>query len=144
MLTEREFADILADTSKRIEGDIVWMPDPQHPGAVRFRVDVVSDTGYPLFMAGWYRPEKGGLGYTLVYRGEGRIYAIDFGHDHTNQSNKERLGRKHKHYWTEEYAAHIAYNPTDITEPWHQPLSVWQQFCAEARIEHRGAMHSPD
>ena len=94
--------------------------------------------------AGWYRQERGGLAYTLVYRGVGRIYAINFGHPHANPSNKEQVGRKHKHYWTEEYAADMAYNPTDITAPWHWPLTVWQQFCAEARIEHRGVMHSPD
>ena len=144
MLTQQEFDDILADASKRIEGDIAWTPDPRHPGALRFRAAVVSDSGYPLFMAGWYRQERGGLAYTLVYRGVGRIYAINFGHPHANPSNKEQVGRKHKHYWTEEYAADMAYNPTDITAPWHWPLTVWQQFCAEARIEHRGVMHSPD
>ena len=144
MLTEREFADILADASKRIEDDIVWTDDRAHIGAVEFRATVLSDAGYSLFIAGWYRPQTASLTYTLVHGRARRIYAINFGHPHTNPSSGERVGTKHKHYWTEAFQDRIAYNPHDITEPWHRPVAVWRQFCAEARIEHRGIMHSPD
>ena len=143
MLTEQEFADILADTSKRIEGDIVWTADGAHIGSVEFRASVLSDAGYSLFMAGWYRPQTASLTYTLVHEGARRIYAINFGHPHTNPSSGERVGTKHKHYWTEAFQDRMAYNPHDITEPWNRPVAVWRQFCAEAGIEHRGAMHSP-
>lgn len=143
MLTQQEFDDILADFGKRIEGDLVWAPNPQHIGAVEFRAEVASDGGYPLFVAGWYRPQRFALAYTLVHRPAGRIYAINFGHPHTNPTTGERVGVKHKHYWTAENADRMAYNPADITEPWHRPVAVWRQFCAEARIEHRGVMHLP-
>ena len=144
MLTEREFADILADGSKRIEGDITWAPDERHAGAVEFRAIVESDAGYPLFIDGWYRPRTASLTYTLVQGGARRIYAINFGHPHTNPESGERVGTKHKHYWTDAWRDRMAYNPQDITEPWHRPVAVWRQFCAEAGIEHRGAMHAPE
>ena len=66
MLTEREFADILADASKRIEGDVVWTADRGHVGAVEFRATVLSDAGYSLFVAGWYRPQTASLTFTLT------------------------------------------------------------------------------
>ena len=145
MLTPGEFADLLADAGKRIEGDIVWAPDSRHTGAMAFRAGVVSDAGYPLFVAGWHRPQSDSLCYTLVYRGIGRIYGIDFGHPHTNPSwPRQRVGLKHKHYWTEALRDRMAYNPADITEPWYRPVAVWRQFCAEARITHTGIMYPPD
>ena len=143
MLTQQEFDDILADAGKRIEGDIAWTPNPQHTDAVGFRAAVLSDAGYPLFVAGWYRPTHFSLAYTLVHRPAGRIYAINFGHPHTNEPTGERVGRKHKHYWTEQYAAQMAYYPADITAPWHRPVAVWRQFCAEARITHHGILYPP-
>ena len=144
MLTEPEFANILTDASKRIEGDIAWTPDDRHAGALEFRAIVLSDAGYPLFIAGWYRPQTASLTYTLVHDGARRIYAINFGHPHTNPSSSERVGTKHKHYWTEEFQDRMAYNPHDVTEPWHRPIAVWRQFCAESGIDHRGIMYSPD
>lgn len=68
MLTPQEFDAILADAGKRIEGDIAWLPNPQHIGAVGFRAEVASAAGYPLFVAGWYRPHHFALAYTLVHR----------------------------------------------------------------------------
>lgn len=144
MLTQPEFAAILADAGKRIVGDIVWAADAGHVEAMRFRAAVLSDAGYPLFIDGWYRRASSSLNYTLVHVGSGRIYAINFGHPHTNPTTGERVGIKHKHYWTDENADQMAYNPADITEPWHRPVAVWRQFCAEAGIEHRGVMHAPD
>lgn len=144
MLTQPEFTAILTDPGKRIEGDIAWQPDPGHPGAMVFRVTVLSDAGYPLFIDGRYRRASSSLAYTLIHAASARIYAINFGHHHTNPTTRERVGIKHKHYWTAENADRMAYNPADITEPWHRPVAVWRQFCAEARIEHRGIMHTPD
>jgi hypothetical protein len=31
----------------------------------------------------------------------------------------------------------------DITAPVTDPISVWRQFCAEAKIKHDGVMHPP-
>ena len=79
MLTPGEFEDLLADGGKRIEGDIVWAPDSRHPGAMAFRAEVVSDAGYPLFVAGWHNPRMGKLSYALIHRQVGRIYALGSG-----------------------------------------------------------------
>ena len=35
------------------------------------------------------------------------------------------------------------YVPEDITEPWDRPIEVWNQFCTEARIHHKGRMCRP-
>ena len=143
MLTPGEFEDLLADGGKRIEGDIVWAPDSRHPGAMAFRAEVVSDAGYPLFVAGWHNPRMGKLSYALIHRQVGRIYALDLGADHPNPDG-QWVGDKHKHHWTPGFRDRFAYAPSDITEPWHRPAAVWRQFCAEARIEHRGMMTFPN
>ena len=57
--------------------------------------------------------------------------------------NGERVGETHKHRWTAEFRDKQAYVPKDITATWDRPLEVWQQFCAEARIDHRGTLGEP-
>jgi hypothetical protein len=51
-LTQNEFEAILADDSKRIEGDISWTDDEDHSPSVEFRAEVQSAPGYPLFVRG--------------------------------------------------------------------------------------------
>ncbi len=144
MLSQQAFDDILSDAGKRIDGDIVWTADTGHYGAMRFRAAVLSAAGHPLFVAGWYRPQSSSLTYTVVHREVGRIYAINFGHPHTNPLTNESMGMKHKHYWTEAHGDAASYIPDDITEPWYSPVAVWRQFCLEFRIEHRGIMILPE
>ena len=143
MLNEQEFADILADASKRIDGDIAWTPDDRHAGAVTFRAVVQSDAGYPLFVAGRYNRRRGKLSYAIIHRDVGRIYALDLGMDHPNPDG-EWVGEKHKHHWTPQFRDRIAYVPADITEPASRPAAVWQQFCLEAGIAHHGVMAEPN
>ena len=147
-MTDEEFAVIVADTTKRIEGNIVWGDHPQHAGVQEFRIPIDSDAGYPLFLVGRYNDAMGKLTYAIIHRNEGRIYALDLGAIHRNPSPSEGgtgelLEGTHKHYWTEEHSDKWAYRPRDITETWEQPLTVWQQFCAEARIDHRGDLQPP-
>jgi hypothetical protein len=142
MITQQEFDAILGDTSKRIEGDLDWREDADHSPAREFRVEVKSDSGWPLFVVGRYNPCAGKLSYALIHRGAGRIYALDLGADH-HKPTCERVGEKHKHRWTEDFRDKKAYVPQDITDPWNQPLAVWQQFCHEASIAHHGRMHDP-
>jgi hypothetical protein len=142
MITQQEFDAILCDTTKCIEVDIDWHKDPDHSPAREFRVEVQSDSGWPIYVVGRYNPCAGTLSYALIHRGAGRIYALDLGADHHNPTC-ERVGEKHKHRWTDEFRDKNAYVPQDITAPWDQPLAVWKQFCHEANIAHQGRMHEP-
>ena len=143
MLSAQEFDAFLADGGKRIVGDIAWEPAPGRHPAMEFRREIVSTSGYPAHIRGWYNSSNGKLSYTLYHKEDGRLYALDLGKGHENPTG-EQVGDKHKHTWTPEAKADIAYAPDDITEPWHRPVAVWRQFCAEARIRHEGTMSPPD
>lgn len=138
-ITQQDFETLLNDPSKRIEGDIRWGDDEDHSPAVQFRVEVLSDAGYPLSLNGRYNPLAGTLSYTLLHKGTGRIYALDLGADHHNPTC-QHVGEKHKHRWSDAFADKQAYIPDDITATVHDPLAVWEQFCAEAKITHNGKL----
>lgn len=140
-LSQGEYDAIIADGTKRIEGDIFWGSD-QHSSAMWFRVDVDSDAGYPLFLQGWYNFYSGKLSYTIIYRGVGRIYGLDLGAAHVNPDGAP-IGETHKNYWSPGHRDKWAFVPEDISHPWSDPVGVWAQFCAEARLEHHGIMHLP-
>jgi hypothetical protein len=142
MIAQQEFDAILADPSKRIEGDIDWREDADHSPAREFRVELRSDAGWPLVVVGRIKPFAGTLSYVLVHRGAGRIYGLDLGADHHNPSC-QRVGERHKHRWSEAFRDKEAYVPADITADWDRPVEVWQQFCREANIVHEGRMHPP-
>ncbi len=107
-----------------------------------FRVEIRSESGYPLFIAGRYNPVAGKLSYSLILRGTGRIYGLDLGVGHRNPDG-ELVGEIHKNYWTPGYRDSWAFVPEDITETWDRPVEVWRQFCDEARIRHLGRLNSP-
>ena len=142
MLTRQEFEAILADTAKRIEGDISWAADEDHSPAREFRAEILSAQSPNLFVVGWYNQLTEKLNYTIVHRDFGRIYALNIGAAHRNP-NSELVGDKHKHYWSERARDRMAYVPDDITEPWDRPVEAWRQFCREANIDHRGVMLPP-
>lgn len=141
-ITRAEFEALLADDSKRVEGDLHWTEDEDHSPAVEFRANVESDSGYPLVVVGRYNRRAETLSYVLVHRGAGRIYALDLGADHHNPTC-HRVGEKHKHHWTEQYRDKEAYVPNDITAGVHEPVDVWRQFCREANLRHGGAVGAP-
>jgi hypothetical protein len=141
-LTQNEFEAIISDPSKRIEGDIAWTDDEDHSPSVEFRVEVASDLGYPLFIRGSYNGLAHTLTFALIHRGAGRIYGLDLGKDHHNP-DCNNVGEKHKHRWREAVRDKEAYVPKDITAPATVPPQVWQQFCNEALIEHRGRLQAP-
>ncbi|MDA8410160.1 MAG: hypothetical protein M0001_07175 [Treponema sp.] len=122
-LTTTEFAAILQDASKRIEGDIVWSEDEDHSPALEFTAKVLSDSGWPLFVRGSRNPLAGCLTFVLILKSEGRIYALDMGKDHHNPQCTQ-VGEKHKHRWDEVLRDKEAYVPTDITAPVTDPVSV--------------------
>jgi hypothetical protein len=141
-LTNTEFTSILEDTSKQIEGDIIWCEDEDHSPSLEFRVDVLSDAGWPLFIRGSYNRLAGALTYALILKTEGRIYALDLGKDHHNPECTQ-VGDTHKHRWSERFRDKEAYMPDDITAPVTDPVTVWAEYCKEAKIKHKGDMGQP-
>lgn len=141
-MLQSEFEALLADTTKRIRGDISWSEDEDHSPAVEFRVEVTSQIGYTLSVRGSYNSAGQTLTFALIHRAFGRIYALDMGKDHHNPSCSN-VGEKHKHRWNERLRDKEAYVPEDITASVTEPVTVWQQFCLESRITHEGVMHEP-
>ena len=141
-LSDTELDAILADTSKRIAGDIAWSEDEDHSPAMEFRVEVRSNAGWPLFVRGSINLHAATLTFALILKTEGRIYALDLGKDHHNPQCHQ-IGEKHKHRWTERYRDKEAYVPADIQAPVSDPCAVWAEFCKEACIAHDGALASP-
>ncbi|HME00637.1 MAG TPA: hypothetical protein VKM93_25310 [Terriglobia bacterium] len=139
-MTQGEFEAIIADISKRIDGEISWGEDEDHSPAVEFRAEISSEAGYPLFVRGSYNSEARKLSYVLIHRGEGRIYGLCLGIDHHNP-RCDHVGDRHKHRWSEGQRDKQAYVPPDITAPVDDPVAAWTQFCAEARITHNGMLH---
>jgi len=142
IFSEREFEAILADPSKIIEGDLKWTEDEDKSPTLKFRVEVQSEPGYPLFISASCNRALPALTYSLIHRGVGRIYGLCYGKDHHNPAC-ERVGDKHKHRWTDLYKDKQAHIPSDITAAANDPVLVWRQFCAEAKIRHQGQIESP-
>jgi hypothetical protein len=55
MLTQGEFEELINDFSKRIDGDIQWTVDNNVLWA-KFRAEVITDSGYDLFIQGSFNP----------------------------------------------------------------------------------------
>ena len=140
-LNQHEFDAIINDETKAIAGNIVWEGNSNSP-VRRFRVEVHSSEGYPIFLDGWYNSASGKLSYSIIHRGMGRIYGLDLGADHRNPDGKF-VGEKHKNRWELGSRDKWAYVPEDITETWEHPVEVWKQFCDEANIKHDGEMQAP-
>ena len=142
MLSQDQFELIINDTTKSIQGDIIWQENSNHNPSRRFRVDIDSQMNYPIFLAGSYHPITNGLTYAIIHKIVGRIYALDMGQDHRNPDGN-MVGEIHKHRWTVDYQIRYAYIPQDITADSRNPVEVWKQFCDEAKITHQGYMHDP-
>ena len=140
---QREIESILADTTKQVLGDIFWTDDADRSPAKEFRVEVQTNHEYPMFVVGSYNLFSGKLSFAFILRGTGRVYALDLGKDHRNPDGG-RVGERHKHRWLDGYRDTFAYVPNDITQTWDQPVAVWDQFCAEAKLRHDGMMRTPE
>ena len=141
-MNQADFEALIDDQTKSIAGDIHWSDDEDHSPSVEFRVDVDSEAGHPIFIKGSYNALAQTLSYTLVHRGSGRIYALDLGKGHHNP-DCHNAGNTHKHRWREAVRDKEAYEPPDIHAPATDPLTVWEEFCEEANIQHIGVMHPP-
>ena len=141
-MDDAELETILLDGSKAIAGDIKWSEDEDHSPAMEFRAAVDSQAGWPLFVRGSYNPLAEALTFALILKPVGRIYALDLGKDHHNPTCQQ-TGEKHKHRWSEQFSDKQAYVPEDITAGVDDPVAIWEQFCAEAKIEHNGKLETP-
>ncbi len=141
-MKQQDFDALLADTTKEINEPIEWDKDDDHYPSVEFRIEVVSQPKYPIFVKGSYNQLAQTLTYALIHQRYGRIYALDLGKNHHNPSCST-VGRKHKHRWTELFRDKEAYVPDDITALINDPVDVWFQFCKEAFLTHNGVMYPP-
>ncbi len=115
----------------------------RRPLAAReFRVEIRSANGYPLCIRGSYIALAKTLTFAMIHRGAGRIYGLDLGKDHHNP-DCEDVGRTPKHRWRESLGDKEAYVPDGASATASDVVAAWQQFCAEANIDHRGRMHQP-
>lgn len=142
MLTDAEWRAIMADESKRIDGDLEWDEEKGRSPVLRFHARVDSAARWPLSIRSRYNPLAGSLSYTLVLGAEGRIYGLDMGKAHRNP-RRDPVGDVHKHRWSERYLDKVAYLPPDITAPVTDPVAVWAQYCTEANIAHFGRLEQP-
>jgi hypothetical protein len=142
IMNQSEFEAIIKDATKTIIGDISWSEDEDHSPALEFRIEIQSETGYPIFIKGSYNTLVETLSFSLIHRGSGRIYGLDLGKDHHNPACTY-VGEKHKHSWNESLRDKQAYVPDDINAEVIDPVSIWEQFCREAKIRHEGVPHSP-
>lgn len=141
-MTDSEFTALLADASKSVVGDLFWEPDCDHGPAVEFRAEVAVRTGEPLWVKGSLNRAAGKLTYALIHRTHGCLYRLDLGQEHHNPTC-EMVGDPHKHRWQSGLRDKVAYAPPDITATLDDPIGVWQQFCQEANLRHRGALAAP-
>jgi hypothetical protein len=141
-ITQNELETILNDISKHIDGDIKWKNDEDHSPAVEFRVVVLSINGFPLSVNGRFNGLSQTVSFHLIHSGTGRIYGLDIGADHHNPTC-QRIGEKHKHKWSDIYSDKEAYIPNDITAKLNDIVTIWKQFCLEAKITHNGNIENP-
>lgn len=141
-MNQGEYEALMADTSKRIEGDVSWDEAHGHSTAVSFRESIESNSGYPLQVKGYLNRNSSKLSFVILHRSEGCIYRLDLGVEHPNFGGT-RVGERHKHPWVEGIGARDAYVPSDITAGVSDPVTVWRQFCEEANIDHLGGMDEP-
>ena len=141
-LTNAELSAIMTDPSKRVQGNINWSGDEYRSPAQRFRSEIASSAGWPLFVQGYYNPYAVTLSYAIILKTVGRIYGLDLGKEHHNPQG-DQIGEKHKHKWSERHRDKEAYVPDDITASVSNPVKVWRQFCVEACLEHDGVLAEP-
>lgn len=141
-LSNKEFEAIINDSTKRIVGDIIWREDEDRSASMEFRAEILSESGWPLFIHGSYNRLIPALSYVMILKTVGRVYGSDLGKEHHNPQCTQ-VGERHKHRWTERFRDKEAYHPLDITASVSDPVSVWEQFYHEAKLTHDGVMAHP-
>jgi hypothetical protein len=141
-ITDQEYAGFLTEL-KVVEGDIVWSWDTNHEGTAKFST-LLSWRDRLLELRGNFNSRRGALSLIVLMKRDGqghRIYALDHGGPGHKNPDQRVVGSLHKHRWSAKHQDQEAYEPTDITHPPANLAGVWQEFCAEAVIHHRGVFH---
>jgi hypothetical protein len=82
-MNDQEVAAILADTSKRIEGDLEWVEPTPGCAWVKFSAVVENDEGRPLQVSGSYGRLNKKISINLLHPSlKGRLYGLDIGGAH--------------------------------------------------------------
>src|SRR5699024_10337337 len=104
---------------KEINEDIKWKRKPQNGLIYEFTVplDLINGEQQRLLLIVNRNTKIRKFSFTIVWNGH-RIKSLDIGKDHKNPPfNKEnRVGKKHKHTWTDKWRDVWAYKPDDITD----------------------------
>ena len=141
-LSQHEYETIMADTSKRIEGDILWKVSSSHDHAQTFHQNVLSDREWSLFIKGWWNPPSSKLSYVLIFKKTERIFALDTGKCGHHNPTCQSITGAHIHRWHVRTKDKNAI-PAPNTGNWDHPLEVWEQFCSLAVIAHIGKLARP-
>ncbi len=138
-MTEAEISALLADTTKRIEGDIEWQVDKPSPHVAYFRASVLSEEiDVPLFVKVTYNRILRKTSMALFSQTDGRLFGIDVGKDHYNR--KQGLVGDHRHRWRQGTRDRIADAFEVSAEIKEDPVKLWRLFCQEANIRHDGTL----
>lgn len=145
--TDEEFAAFLSATTKVVEGDVTWTWETNHVGTAKFSEPVPLRWDDRLFeVRGTFNSFKGSMSFAILLPKEGqshRIYCLCHGGERHRNPDSQLVGSLHKHRWCEKHGDREAYEPTDILKPPTDLAGVWQEFCAEAVIQHAGKFHVP-
>lgn len=142
-MTQAEFEALCADPTRIIAGDIAWALDEDHSLSVEFRRDISSQPNYPLFVQGSYNRSIDKLRYSVIHRGEGRIYGLCMGSDHHNPTCQNVGGDRHLHIWNDVTKDKNAIVADQIAANVGDPIAVWREFCAGWDMLHQGVMQPP-
>ena len=155
MITDQEFANLLADPTKEIVGDIPWVPIAGREPAQGFAIAVRSETGWSLRIKAWWNPRAEKLSYALIHEDAGRIVGLDVDPTTPHHNPDCRPGRSarsrcpcprgtHIQRWSEVDGMTWAYAAPEITATWDEPVAAWRQFCNLINVTHRGTLREPE
>lgn len=139
-MNEEELETLIA-SRKTVEDDVIWRRDQDHSLGWEFRVDCILEE-HTMMVVGSCCKIASVVTFAIIHRPHGRVYGLDIGKDHRNQDGS-MVGEKHKHK-IKDGDINYAYEPIDITAKPDDLRTLWQQFCAEANIEHSGKFGVPE
>lgn len=129
-----ELANSIINMPKRIEERMKWKEKPHGSGIFTFEVQIENTEAHNLVLYCTYNTKLNRFSFTVSYNKINRIRGLDIGKEHINPPPKrERIGKKHKHRWTDKHQDRWAYEPDDITTG--APIKqVFQEFLRECNI----------
>lgn len=136
IISEKEVEDIFDNCDKIIKEDIKWIQKNDKKYTIEFNVPI--EVNYPgkFVLIGTYNYSLNRFTFTILYNNEFRIKALDIGKGHKNP-DKKRIGKKHKHKWTDKYKDKWAYEPNDITTG-ASIEQIFYEFLKECNIIYTG------